>query len=183
MPDQDTLDRFVQKVSKDGFTPDEANEIYQLAGQLKDVSVTLAYARMAVSYMRPKLGMVANWDIRSPRSAENIYERTGNATLAKAAENAADKCVYYKVKGDPKHLAIMYGADGSLRGVKSIEEIKTIARLAETHGCGNCAEQAARAFLYLMDMDLAPLDYMRLEGADHAFVVIGRPGNTPVAEN
>jgi hypothetical protein len=53
------------------------------------------------------------------------------------------------------------------------------AALAASHGCGNCAEQAALAFVYLRDKAIFPLDYMVkpdvfLSFGGHAFVVVGR---------
>lgn len=55
------------------------------------------------------------------------------------------------------------------------------AAAAAVYGAGNCAEQAALAFIYLRDKGIFPLDYMFkpnwvpfLDFGGHAFVVIGR---------
>ncbi len=59
---------------------------------------------------------------------------------------------------------------------KLVSDIRTIASSAVSKGCGNCGEQAAMAFILLLDRKVEPLDYMFCagEGDDHAFVVIGR---------
>lgn len=46
--------------------------------------------------------------------------------------------------------------------------------LARQRGCGNCGEMAAVAFDYLYVLDVRPIEYMTLDGADHSFVCIGR---------
>src|SRR5262245_46649636 len=54
--------------------------------------------------------------------------------------------------------------------------IPHLARRAVETGCGNCGEQAAVAFMYLLGVGARPLDYMNLDNADgiaiHSFVVI-----------
>ena len=59
---------------------------------------------------------------------------------------------------------------------KLVSDIKTIANGALNKGCGNCGEQAAIAFMMLVEQKVEPLDYMYCagEGDDHVFVVIGR---------
>lgn len=59
---------------------------------------------------------------------------------------------------------------------KLVSDIRTIAESALSKGCGNCGEQAAIAFIMLVDKKKEPIDYMFCagEGDDHAFVVIGR---------
>ena len=179
MSNQQTIEKLVESAAKDGrITADENNEILRQSEGLTEVNLALAFARQAVRHLQPKLGLVANWDLSVPTSAENIYMTTGDELRARAAENAADKCVYPKVKGNPAHQQIINSG-----GIRNLDHIKIIAGLAETYGCGNCAEQAARAFLYLLSLGVVALDYMRLEGADHAFVVLGRRPTAPVAEN
>lgn len=65
---------------------------------------------------------------------------------------------------------------------KLVTDIKTIAESALSKGCGNCGEQAAIAFMMLVDKRVEPLDYMMCagEGDDHVFVVIGRKENSDV---
>jgi hypothetical protein len=53
--------------------------------------------------------------------------------------------------------------------------LREAAAKAEHVGCGNCGEQAALAFVDLLERHHArPLDYMARTNRDHAFVVIGR---------
>ena len=52
--------------------------------------------------------------------------------------------------------------------------LRTAAAKAEATGCGNCGEQAAVAFMHLVERKVKPIDYMFRNNADHAFVVIGR---------
>jgi hypothetical protein len=58
--------------------------------------------------------------------------------------------------------------------------IRATAAKAEHVGCGNCGENAALAFVHLLDRAVRPLDYMEGGEIDHAFVVVGRPaGSSP----
>lgn len=52
--------------------------------------------------------------------------------------------------------------------------IEIIAYYTEKAGCGNCMEQSAVAFAYLLRLGVRPLDWMEVTNGDHAFVVIGR---------
>jgi len=53
--------------------------------------------------------------------------------------------------------------------------LRVIAGAAENVGCGNCGEQSATAFVFLLDKGIRPIDWMALQDpGDHAFVVIGR---------
>ena len=54
--------------------------------------------------------------------------------------------------------------------------LRSVANNAIKEGCGNCGEQAAIAFIHLLDQKVGPIDYMTRTNADHAFVVIGRTG-------
>ncbi|BCL69600.1 hypothetical protein MADA3029_1150017 [Vibrio nigripulchritudo MADA3029] len=56
----------------------------------------------------------------------------------------------------------------------NLEWLRAVAKRAESNGCGNCGEQAAIAFCWLLDHGYKPVDYMVRVNADHAFVVIGR---------
>jgi hypothetical protein len=56
--------------------------------------------------------------------------------------------------------------------------IRHEAMVAKRFGCGNCGEQSAVAFMYLMQYRVSPLDYMAFTNLDHAFVVLGRPKAT-----
>lgn len=75
-------------------------------------------------------------------------------------------------------LAELAGTDDPL-AAKNERLVEFRAGLAAAYGCGNCAEQAALAFVYLRDKGVYPLDYMNkpdvvLGFGGHAFVVIGR---------
>ena len=52
--------------------------------------------------------------------------------------------------------------------------IRAIAIGAETAEAGNCGEQAAVAYLYLLNRGVSDLDYMQRTNGDHAFVLVGR---------
>jgi hypothetical protein len=63
-------------------------------------------------------------------------------------------------------------------GVRNLQDIKILSDLVDQHSCGNCGELASRAFMFLFDLGIRPLEYMSLipgsAELDHAFVVIGR---------
>lgn len=65
---------------------------------------------------------------------------------------------------------------------KLVSDIKTIADNALRRQCGNCGEQAAIAFMMLLEKKVEPIDYMFCagEGDDHSFVVIGRREDSDV---
>lgn len=67
---------------------------------------------------------------------------------------------------------------------KLVTDIRTIAESALSKGCGNCGEQAAIAFMMLVDQRVEPIDYMYCagEGDDHVFVVIGRREGSDVSK-
>lgn len=67
---------------------------------------------------------------------------------------------------------------------KLVADIRTIAESALSKGCGNCGEQAAIAFMMLVDKRVEPIDYMFCagEGDDHVFVVIGRREGSEVSK-
>ncbi len=73
MGDQDILDEFVAENAEDGLSKREREEIRRRSRKLKDASVNLAYARMAVRFVKQKVALVANWDESVPSGAENIY--------------------------------------------------------------------------------------------------------------
>jgi hypothetical protein len=61
--------------------------------------------------------------------------------------------------------------------------LRFVAGAAEATGCGNCGEQSATAFVYLLDHGVRPPDWMALQDpGDHAFVVIGRLRNSIESE-
>ena len=113
MGDQETLDELVAKKAEDGrLTFMERRAIRRQTGKLNDVNVNLAYARMAVSFVKQKVPLVANWDEPLPTSFESIIRGMHTAKSraeedrvlaeAKAARNKADKCVYDNLRHDTK---------------------------------------------------------------------------------
>ena len=111
MGDQETLDEFVAKKAEDGrLTILERSAIRRQTRKLTDVNVNLAYARMAVSFVKQKVPLVANWDEPLPTSFESIIEGMDTAksraeadrvlAKAKAARDKADKCVYDNLRPD-----------------------------------------------------------------------------------
>lgn len=53
------------------------------------------------------------------------------------------------------------------------------AARAIKHGCGNCGEHAAVAFMFLHAQKIRPIDFMALpKPRDHNFVIIGRASNS-----
>ena len=185
MGDQEILDKLVAEKAEGGLTKQERREIRQEAKELTDASVNLAYARMAVSFVKQKVPLVANWDEILLSSAEGIW-RTGSKGAksrkdsekaeadSKAAWDKADKCVYQDLRQNSEWERIN-SQDG---GVQSLQDIQILSDLADHHGCGNCGEMTAVTFMYLYNLDIRPLDFMKLKKpADHAFVVIGRKGS------
>jgi hypothetical protein len=73
-----------------------------------------------------------------------------------------------------------FRADNGLSGagIHKLDDIRTLSNLVAKYSCGNCAELTAAAFIHLHKLNVRPLDYMVLDGADHAFVVIGREADT-----
>jgi len=55
------------------------------------------------------------------------------------------------------------------------EQLRVRAEVAGDRRCGNCAEQAAVAFAYLVGIGARPIEYFDFSNKDHAYVVIGRP--------
>src|SRR5437870_5452280 len=59
--------------------------------------------------------------------------------------------------------------------------VPPLAQRAESLGCGNCGEQAAVAYQFLLGKGVRPLDYMNLYNADgvavHSFVVLDFVGD------
>src|SRR5262249_16454713 len=160
------------------------------------------YARMAVSVMKQRVSIVANSDEPSDTSAEGIYrvlmdkaeaqfqldraratsvddwnraEERYQAAAARAeaasraASDKADRCVY----GDLRQKADWQRINAQDGGVQNLNDIRTLATLADDKHCGNCGELSASAFMYLYNLGVRPLDFVALKvPADHAFVVI-----------
>ena len=162
MAAQETLDALVANRVQDGLSPQEKADLQRQQKKHKDVNLNLAFARAAVNAVLRKVPRAANWDERRPNSAEFI-ESAGLAAAARrllsydmvgwsiesrqAVEtserlwNATDRCVYGNLRSDPEWGEI-YGNGG----VHNFADIQIYSDLAETHGCGNCAEMAASTF-------------------------------------
>lgn len=61
-------------------------------------------------------------------------------------------------------------------------KIEILAEAGRRGMSGNCSELAAMAFLFLRDRGTRPLDFMCFNGKDHAFVILGRPSGSVVAD-
>lgn len=62
-----------------------------------------------------------------------------------------------------------------------LERIRQWAARAAANHCGNCAEFAAVAFVYLEKQpNIRPLEFMRFSNGDHMYVVVGRAVGTAV---
>ena len=63
------------------------------------------------------------------------------------------------------------------------ERIKVAAMWAERMGCGNCGEQSAIAYQWLLARGVLPLEFMAFEPPkNHNFVVLGRDPASDVAK-
>jgi hypothetical protein len=128
----------------------------------------LAYSRAACQYVLKTVGMeAANWDQYNgdADTYEDCVNRGGGAICA-AFKDTLDMCVYDVTR--PKTMKLRQGVSGA------ISQIRIIGETARRNKCGNCGEFSALAFIHLFDKGVRTLDWMSLEGADHAFVVIGR---------
>lgn len=56
--------------------------------------------------------------------------------------------------------------------------VRINAEKAEKYGVGNCEEQASTAFMYLYRLQKVSIDYCRWKVGMHAFVLVGRVGET-----
>lgn len=66
-------------------------------------------------------------------------------------------------------------SDDNNRGKYGLEAMRETAKAARRHGCGNCAEMSAIAFLYLYDQGIkVRLDRMAIQDGDHMFVLLDR---------
>ena len=75
---------------------------------------------------------------------------------------------------------MMRGSASPMKKNNMYDFIRSWASRAQHFKCGNCAEHAAVAFVYLKDKGILPIHYMALVGkGDHGFVVIGRKTGSP----
>lgn len=120
----------------------------------------LSIALSAVSHVQ-KLMVVG-----AQNKITDVFSSFGMSLICVAAGRAAGDIAVPKEPGD-----------GNL--VMPLIIRSTAAKAAEL-GCGNCGEQAAIAFEFLKSKSVRPMDYMVFkEPGDHAFVVIGRTGESP----
>jgi hypothetical protein len=107
-----------------------------------------AVAMEAVLYVQAKM------TVGAANKVPDILGTVGMSVLCVAAERSVTK---------------------DYEGYKTEAYLRMIAATAENVGCGNCGEQSATAFVYLLDKGVRPLDWMALESpGDHAFVVLSR---------
>ena len=113
-----------------------------------------------------------------PYGSDNVYNRSWAAPYL-VKQVRADQDGFFK-------FSCTAGVPG----------LRVVAQTARAHGAGNCGEMATLVFLYLHDRGIRPIDYATLmppprtaakayrPGAsspystDHAFVLLGRPGNS-----
>lgn len=115
------------------------------------------------------------------------YSGLGAALCVKVQRRASKKEVERRAD-EIKKMAAATGKGQVAEWAKWGEVIAIWAKNAEAHHCGNCAEHAAIAFVYLKNAGIRPIEYMGYLSSyfeDHAFVVIGRKAdsdiNKPVA--
>lgn len=127
----------------------------------------LTYSRKAVSFALDKSKIKgANWD-EWDGSNPRAYETTRDPKDM----DSTDVCLYDTVRPS---------VEANPAASKSVLDwLRVMARESANHGCANCGEFAAVAFVYLYDLGVRPLDYMSLVGQDHAFVVLGRKKGDP----
>ena len=103
MATQDTLDKLVIEMAKDGkLTTDEMNK----ARKIKNANVNLAIARIAAKYVNQNVKLAANWDNRFEESQRAIMriksplvKLLARVILASLPiKTQADRCVYGKLR-------------------------------------------------------------------------------------
>jgi hypothetical protein len=47
------------------------------------------------------------------------------------------------------------------------------SRLGRLHGCGNCGEQSAIAYMFFFNNSMKPIDWITVNRADHQFTLLG----------
>lgn len=80
----------------------------------------------------------------------------------------------------PQLKAMAPAAKSLSQDKKNLLMIEVWSRNALAISSGNCAFQAAVAFTYLRDRAVFPLEYVQHAEGDHAFLILGRPGNTKI---
>jgi hypothetical protein len=90
-------------------------------------------------------------------------------------KDALDVCLYETVRPRAKE-EIALKQQNQQMSLPMIDKIRITAEWASEHHCGNCEENSAIAFIFLWDLGVRPLDWMKLS-KDHLFVVIGRAGD------
>lgn len=112
-------------------------------------AVNLERAKQAVEHVRKAMALGAS------NKVGDALRSTGMSILCVAAQRSVEVAITAR-EGVPAWIV-------------------EAAAKSEHVGCGNCGEQAAIAFMYLLDtLKVEPLDYMVRTNADHAFVVVGR---------
>lgn len=137
---------------------------------VSSLNKNLQYSTEACSYVIKTLAMGgANWDqYTGPGSWEDCI-KDFSAKICAPKKDPVDICLYEKVRPEYKK---------KLASAKTmLEKMRIIAEEVKDKKCGNCGEFSALAFIYLYDKGVRPLDWMSLEGGDHAFVVIGQDKN------
>jgi hypothetical protein len=135
---------------------------------MEDFETNLSPAWEAVRFVKGKMRFGAKNKIK------DLWRSKGQSSDA-LADLRSDEDQYF--------ATLKSRLDNSEISLRTATErlIEFRAAAAAAYGAGNCAEQAALAFVYLRDRGIFPLDYMFkpdwvpfLSLGGHAFVVIGR---------
>jgi len=116
-----------------------------------------------LSDMYPSLGLVKVCVSRSRAAAEKSFNEHFNVAQGQLERELAKNDEAFHGELRAMNTRNLIGAD-----------IRIKAEKASSWKCGNCQEQAAVAFIYLLDHRVHPLDYYMFSDQSHAFVVIGR---------
>lgn len=138
--------------------------------------INMTWSRHACKHTLQKLNKgAANFDQWREPGAPNNFERCvkgkGGPSCARLM-NEVDKCVY-------DHVRPTINAKKQTLP-KLLDRIRLTANTAGRHGCGNCAEFALVAFVFLYDNGVTALDWIKAPPpVDHNWLLIGREGGDP----
>lgn len=129
---------------------------------------SISWAEVMVSTLRGKYKFLSE---RWKKDTEDAYEA--------AAQWVEDILKLKPRESLGEELKFIYYIEGQRQQVYSPENamLYIYHKVGEHAGqmkSGNCGEQAALAFVYLLKHNVLPLDFCKVKNGDHAFVVIGR---------
>jgi hypothetical protein len=136
---------------------------------IHSASTYLAAANQAVRYVKSTL------PLGSTNNPSDFIRYPAGGTLRWGESAVGQAVAAQQSVADLRKLAPMDRSDPRF----NLTLIETWARNATAVGAGNCALQAAVAFVYLRGQRVFPLEFMRLSGdRDHGFVILGRDAST-----